>query len=181
MLSLTLFLSAGAAPQLLLGKVKVVSDPKADFSKYKTYQWFPPRVLTKTGIDEDHPAAAVLKELVAVPLAQRHMTELADGADLQIQAWVLSQTTPQVEALIVTAVPMAPGTYASIGDPIATIGRYNREGSLYLSFIDGRTKKGVWLGMATDSLPTKALSPDEIRGKLNKAVNAIFKKYPVKK
>ena len=178
---LTLVTLASISPQLAPAKVKAYPNPNADFARYKTYQWFPPRVLTKTGIDENHPEAPNLKAIIGRHLAQRGLNEVAEGGDLQIQAWVVSETSPQLEAVIISSVTVAPGSYMSIGDPIATIGRYNREGTLYLNLIDSQTKKSAWSAMATDSLPTRPLKPEEIRAKLEKAVAAIFKKYPAKK
>jgi hypothetical protein len=180
-LGLILLLMAGWTTTLSAGKVKVYPGPNVDIKAYRTYQWLPPRVLTKTGIVEDHPANAALKEAVGRELIQRGLGEVADGADLEIQAWVLTESVPQLEAVIVGAVMVQPGTYMAIGDPIATIGRYNRQGTLYLNLIDRKAKKSAWFAMATDSLPNRPLNPEQIRAKLNKAAAGIFKKYPVKK
>ena len=85
-------------PQLFAGKVKAYAGKDIDFSHYKTYEWFPPRVLTKAGVVEDHPANRILKEEVGRQLSQRGLNEVADGAELQIQIWVLTQSVPQIEA-----------------------------------------------------------------------------------
>jgi len=69
----------------------------------------------------------------------------------------------------------------TLGDPVATIGRYNRQGTLYLNLIDRLAKKSAWFAMVTDSLPNGTLNPEQIRAKLDKAAADIFKKYPVKK
>jgi hypothetical protein len=76
------------------------------------------------------------------------------------------------------AVIMAEGPGMMYGTPIATMGRYNKEGTLALNLIDSKTKKSAWFAMVTDSLPNKTLKPDEIRSKLDKAARNIFKKYP---
>src|SRR4051812_41200369 len=39
-------------------KLKTFNGANVDMSTYKTYQWMPPRVLTKTGIVEDDPNVA---------------------------------------------------------------------------------------------------------------------------
>ena len=176
MLGFTL-LAACLSPEARAAKVKVFPDPKAHFSDYKTYQWYPPKVMTRSGIDENHPAAPILMEVVGEQLKQKGLREVADGADLKIQAFVVTESSPQVEAVIINAVGVAPGTYMTLGT-FTTIGRYNREGSLYLNIIDSQTKKTAWFGMVTDSLPNGVMSPSEIRGKLNKASAALFKKYP---
>jgi Domain of unknown function (DUF4136) len=180
-LGLSLVISAGLTAILSAAKVTVYPAKGVDIDGYKTFQWLPPRVMTSLGIVEDHPANPVLKEAVGRELSARGLSEVADGADLQIQAWVTTESIPQLEAVIFAAVFVAPGTYATLGDPIATIGRYNRQGSLYLNLIDHRTNKSAWFAMVTDSLPNRSLKPEEIRSKLGKAASDIFKKYPVKK
>jgi Domain of unknown function (DUF4136) len=170
-LGLSLLISFGLTAPVFAGKVKAFTGENADFPRYKTYQWFPPRVLTKTGIVETHPANPVLKEVVGRQLLQKGLNEVADNADLQIQAWVLTESVPQLEAVI-----MAEGPGMIYGTPIATMGRYNHQGSLYLNLIDRRTKKSAWFAMTSDSLPR-----GELRAKLDKAATNIFKKYPKKK
>ena len=155
---------------------KVKTQGGKNLSQYATYQWFPPRVLTKVGLEENHVANPVLKEVVGRQLSERGLMELADGADLQIQAWVFTESVPQLEAIVYAIDPNM-----LYGAPIATVGRYNRQGTLFLNLIDRRTKKSAWIGMVTDSLPSGTLDPEQIRAELDKAAKNIFKKYPVKK
>jgi len=155
---------------------KVKTQGGKNLSQYETYQWFPPRVLTKVGLEENHVANPVLKEVVGRQLSERGLMELADGADLQIQAWVFTESVPQLEAIVYAIDPNM-----LYGAPIATVGRYNRQGTLFLNLIDRRTKKSAWIGMVTDSLPSGTLDPEQIRAELDKAAKNIFKKYPVKK
>jgi hypothetical protein len=91
-------------PPLNAAKVEAFRGKNADFARYKTYQWLPPRVMTKVGIDENNPANPILKEVVGRQLSQKGLNELADGADLQIQVWVLTESMPQIEAVIVASV-----------------------------------------------------------------------------
>ncbi len=161
-------------PSLRAAKVKTQGGK--NLSQYKSYQWLPPRVLTKLGLEENHVANPVLKEVVGRQLGERGLAELTEGADLQIQVWIFTESVPQIEALIYTIDP-----YMLYGAPIATVGRYNRQGTLFLNLIDRRTKKSAWIGMVTDSLPIGTLEPDQIRAQLDKAAKNLFKKYPVKK
>jgi hypothetical protein len=177
-LGLTLLLTTWS---VYAGEVKVFPGINVDINEYKTFQWLPPKVRTKTGIVEDHPANQVLKDVIVRQLVQRGLTELADGGDLQIQALVLTESVPQLEAVIFTGMAMLPGDYMMVGEPIATVGRYNRMGSLYINMIDWRAKKSAWFGMATEGLPNGTMKPEEVRSKLDKAATNIFKKYPVKK
>jgi hypothetical protein len=172
-LSSILLASACLISPLFAAKVKTQGGK--DMAQYKSYQWLPPRVLTKLGLEENHVANPAVKEVIGRQLSERGMTELADGADLQIQVWIFTESVPQLEAVIYAIDPSM-----LYGAPIATVGRYNRQGTLFLNLIDRRTKKSAWIGMVTDSLPTGTLEPDEIRAQLDKAAKNIFKKYPVK-
>jgi hypothetical protein len=170
-LSLTLLL----AQPIFAGEVKTQTARNADFSHYKTYQWFPPRVLTNVGEVENHPANPILKAIIGRQLAQKGLSELAEGADLQIQVTALTDTTPQLEAVVYAYFP---GDWSPT--QIASLGRYNRTGTLCLNLIDRRTKKSAWFAMATESLPTGSLNPEQIRAKVEAAVKSIFKKYPAR-
>ncbi len=154
----------------------------ADFARYKTFQWLPPRVMTAEGVVENHPANPILEAAVGSQLTQKGLTEVASGGDLQIQAWVLTEPVPQLVAIIVAAVSIDLTTkVVTVSDPVAAITRFNQQGSLYLNLIDSRTNKSAWFAMTSDSLPTGTLKPEQIKAKLNKAAVAIFKKYPAKK
>jgi hypothetical protein len=174
--SLAILISACLAQPILAGKVQAHIGLHVDLSQYKTYSWLRPRVLTKAGIDENNPVNPVLKEMVVRQLSLKGLSEVADGGDLMIQAYALTESTPQLEAVI-----MAEGPGMDYGTPIATMGRYNRQGTLALNLIDRRTKKYAWFAMVTDSIPTGTLKPAEIRTRLEKAATELFKKYPVKK
>lgn len=178
-LILMLIVSACLLPPPVAGKVSAFPNPKADFARYKTYQWLPPRIVTKVGIDENHPANPVLKEIVGQQLSLKGLNELTDGADLQIQVWVLTETVPQIEAMIVSSVSIeVSNSVVTVTNASTSINRYNRKGTLYLNLIDRRTMKSAWFAMVSDSLPMGTLKPDVIRKKLDKAAMDLFKKYP---
>jgi hypothetical protein len=154
------------------GKVQSWVGKDADFSRYKTYEWLPVRVLTKTGVVEnDQTAAPLIRAAVNRQLALIGLKEVEKGGDLQVSAGALSESIPQVEALIM---PMgADGLdYAT---PIATIGRYNKEGTLVVNLLIGGTKKFAWLGIAKESIDNK---PGSGLKKIDKAAANMFKKYP---
>ena len=155
------------------GKVKTFVGTHADFSSYKTYEWLPPKVLTKTGVVEDDPVIApVIKAAVNRELTARGLKEVATGADLQIVTCALNTFVPQLEAYIF---PVGLYDYPS---PIAAMGRYNREGTLVINLIDTRTKKSAWAGMVTESIANK---PGAGAKKIPKATENMFRKFPVKK
>jgi hypothetical protein len=154
------------------GKVQTWTGKNADFSRYKTYEWLPVRVLTKAGVVEnDETAAPLIKAAVNKQLALQGLKEVEKGGDLQVSAGALAESIPQVEALIL---PM--GAYGlDYATPIATIGRYNKEGTLVVNLIIGGTKNFAWLGIAKESVDNK---PGAGLKKIDKAATAMFKKYP---
>jgi hypothetical protein len=156
------------------GQVKVFVSESADFASFKTYQWFPTKVLTKSGIVENDPVLTpIIKSAIDRELRAKGLTEVADGGDLQVATCVLDTYIPQLEMYIF---PM--GVPYDYPTPLAAMGRYNREGSLIVNLIDSRSKKSAWTGMATESLKDK---PGGGAAKIPTAAAKLFKKYPVKK
>jgi len=153
------------------GKVQTWAGKDADFSRYKTYQWLPPKVLTKTGVVEnDRDIAPLIKEAVNRELAQKGLKEVAEGGDLQVSTLALAESIPQLEAVIF------PGNIAlDYATPVATMGRYNREGTLVVNLIDAKTNKSAWFGMAKETIDNK---PGAGKKKIAPAAAKLFKKYP---
>jgi hypothetical protein len=157
-------------------KIKTYVGANIDLSTYKTYQWLPPRVLTNTGIVENDPTVApAIKAAVNRELKARGMTEVEQGGELLVSSGALTSYFPQLEALIFPGVIAAHETF---GNPIATMGRYNKEGTLAVNLIDARTNKSAWAGLITDSIDDK---PGSGVKKLPKAAANLFGKYPIKK
>ena len=171
---LVLFASVSA---LCVAEVKSFPSTQVDFAQYKTYQWLPPRILTKAGIVENEPTVSPLIErAVKKELAQIGLTEVQQGADVQIATGALTESVPQLEAVFFGPLDAGPGTVWG-GEPIATMGRYNKQGSLILNMIDTRTNKSAWVAIATRALG----KPSHNEKNISKAAADIFKKYPSKK
>jgi len=156
------------------GKVQSWIGDDADFSRYKTYQWLPVRVLTKTGvIEDDEDAAPLIRKAVNRQLVLKGLIEVTEAGDLQISAVALSESIPQLEAVIL------PTGFASLdyAQPIAAMGRYNREGTLAINLIITGTRKSAWFGLAKESIDNK---PGAGLKKIDKAAANLFKKYPGK-
>ena len=157
------------------GKVKTQVAPRADMTQYRTYEWLPTRVLRNTGLVENDPIfTPLIKDAINRELMQRGLKEVAQGGDLQISAGVTTHAVPQLEAVWMSA--GSQGLYYAT--PIATMGRYNRKGSLIINLIDSKTKTSAWAGVAEENL-------NDIKGsgqaKISEAAGNLFKKYPVKK
>jgi Domain of unknown function (DUF4136) len=157
------------------GKVRAFSAPNADLSQYKTYQWLPTRALTNTGIVEDDPVLTpLIKEAVNRELTRLGLIEVAGGGDLPVATGLTKHASPQVEAVVLAS--GAEGMYYAT--PIATIGRYNRKGSLIVNLIDSKTKTSAWAGIAEEDLSDMKGAGQK---KIGKAAVNLFKKYPEKK
>lgn len=156
------------------GKVKAFANPKSDFTTYQTYQWLPVKALGKMGVVEDDPAVApVIRDAMNRELTARGLREVKEGGDLQVSAIVLTVAVPQLEAVIFPGnVPL------DFATPIATMGRWNREGTLAVNLIDSKTKNWAWAAMITESINTK---PGSNLGKIPGAAGKLFSKYPAKK
>ena len=162
------------APRVHAGNVRTNLAAGIDMRQYKTYQWLPTRVLTGTGVVENDPVLTpLIKDAVNRELKGRGLTEVATDGDLQVATGITTHAVPQVEAVLFAGPQDL--TYAT---PIATIGRYNRKGSLIVNLIDSKTKKSAWAGLAEEDLA-------DVQGagqkKIGKAAGSLFKKYPVKK
>ena len=174
---LILLISGITLQPALAGDVKAQTGVKANFAKYRTYSWFPPKVLTKAGVVEDHPSNPVLQEIIDREMEKLGLSKTAGDADLMVQTLVLTESTPQLEAVLMSL----GNSWSYPGETIATMGRYNRKGTLYVNLVDRESKTSAWSAKATESLPDKGLSPDKLRSKLSEAAEKMFRKYPAKK
>ena len=154
------------------GKVDVAQTPGTDLHQFKTFQMLSTRVLTKKGILENDPdVSPFINSSVRKALGSKGLIEIPDGANLQVSAGAFATVTPQVEAALFDLGGMG----ASWGtSPIAIIGRYNKEGTVFVNLIDPRTKKSVWIGLASRALGR----PSTMGREIERAIQAMFRKYP---
>lgn len=173
-----LLLVAALGADLCFGKVKVQADKNIDLSRYKTYEWYPPRVLTKKGILDDDPTVApLIRAAVNRELTRRNLSEVSSGGDLRISSWALSESIPNIDALIYPGGALPAGSMIDpVQAPIASMGRYNKQGTILINLIDAATKKSAWAGLSTSSYS----DVNNLGGTIDKAVANIFKKYPIK-
>jgi hypothetical protein len=157
------------------GKVRAFAGKGVDLSQYKTYHWLPTRALTNTGLVENDPVLTpLLREAVNKELTRVGLVEVADGGDLQVATGLTKHASPQIEAVVLAS--GAQGMYYAT--PIATMGRYNRKGSLIVNLIDSKTKTSAWAGIAEEDLNDMEGAGQK---KIGKAAANLFRKYPAKK
>jgi hypothetical protein len=159
---------------LFARKVKTFAGEHATFEAYKTYRWLPVKTLGPSGIVENDPdVAPAIRAAVNHEMAGRGLTEVQEGGDLEVATFATTSFFPQLEAVIF------PGNLQmDFATPIATMGRYNKEGTLAINLIDAHTMKSAWAGLVTDSIDNK---PGSGKKKIPGAAAALFNKYPAKK
>jgi hypothetical protein len=166
-----LVLASAITPSATAGEVKAGAARGVDLSRYKTFQILPVRVLTKKGIVEDDPVVSpVIAAALRRELTEKGLTEVSASPDLQVLPGALQTVFPSIDFLF----------YNFAGDaewgtsPVVTIGRYNKEGTVFVNLVDPRDDKSVWLGFAKRALG----KPSSLKGDIDKAADALFKKYP---
>ena len=156
-------------------KVKVGSDPAADFSKFKTYSW--DQGMLANPIIRQHIITAVDREM-----AVKGLQKVETDPDL-----IVTTLTATESDLTVTNPSWAP-SLNSIATGIPSSGQAwpVTKGTLLIEMSDARTKNGVWRGTATHTLENGP-SGDRVRDAktvekpINKAVQKMFKQFPPKK
>ena len=165
LLVVSLALPAGAA------SYKANIDPKADLKQYKTFSWFPVRVLGKQGvIESDDHWIPMLTGIVREQLLAKGLTEVKEGGDMMVAVYGLRDASAQLEAILYPG-----GVNWGIGWPTATLSRYNYSGTLAIALTDTKTKKALWLGIGNDSLKSDM---SDVEKKAKKAAAKLFEKYP---
>jgi hypothetical protein len=156
-------------------RVKVGSDPAADFTKYKTYTW-----------DQGMMANPVIKQhiMTAVDsaLSAKGIQKVEADPDLILTALVSTESdltmtnpswTPTLNS-IATGIPASGQSWAVT------------KGTLVIDISDAKTKNGVWRGTATHTLengPTgdRVRDAKTVEKPINKAVQKMFKQFPPSK
>jgi|SRR6185437_1613515 len=154
-------------------KVKVSSNPAANFSKYKTYAWDQgtlPNPLIKqyivTAVDRELTAKGLRKVESEPDLVITTLTATMSDLTMTNPSWL-----PQLNS-INTGIPSTSTPW-----PVT-------KGTLVIDISDGKTKDGVWRGVASHTLengPTgdRVHDAKQVEKPINKAVQKMFKKFPV--
>ena len=158
------------APPVAAGEVKAGAAKGVDLSRYKTFQILAVRILTKKGIVEDDPVLSpVIAAALRRELTEKGLTEVAASPDLQVLPGALQTVFPSIDAVFYNFVGDA-----DWGTSAVVVGRYNKEGTLFVNLVDPRDDKSVWLGFAKRAVG----KPSSLKGDIDKAADALFKKYP---
>ena len=146
-------------------KVTVDSDPAAPFATYKTYAWIQ-GTPAPNPLNEDRLHAAVDAHLAARGLGMN-----TTAPDVFVTTHV---TTKERKELVVSG--FGYGAWWGGGYSTTSVENYV-DGTLVLDLYDAMTKKMVWRGVATATASSK---PAKNAKKMNKALDEMFEKFPVR-
>jgi len=153
-------------------KVKIISDPAADFSRYKTYAW--DKGMLSNPFVKQHIVTAVDSAMGA-----RGLQKVETEPDLIVSALASTESD-----LTITNPSWAPALNSiATGIPSSSQAWPVTKGTLVISISDAKTKNGVWRGTATHTLehgPTgdRVRDAKTVEKPINKAVQKMFKKFP---
>ena len=164
-------------------KVNTEYDPTAPYPSYKTYAWLaaqpgpeqaPP---VRNPIVQAQIQAAVDRELKAKGFT---LTSLDTNPDLLVTVHGWAQNRIEVNNYgygytgVYTYGPYRPAM------PVSSIEVQNyTDGTMLLDFVDGKTKKLVWRGTASDTFSNP--TPDVVKRTVDEAVRQLMQAYPPKK
>jgi len=155
-------------------KVKVTSDPNANFSQYKTYAW--DQGMFSNPMIKQHIIAAV-----DAAMAAKGFQKVAQEGDLIVSALASTESD-----LTMTNPSWHPSLNSiATGIPASSQAWPVTKGTLVVDLSDGKTKNAVWRGTATDTLehgPTgdRLRDAKTVEKPIRKAVEKMFKKFPPK-
>ncbi len=158
-------------------------DQKADFAKFKTYQW----VTIKDGEPLDELTTRMIVQAIETQLAAKGLKKVESGdADLLVGYQVAVSKEKEVTTFG-TGYRTGPGWggrwyggYGAYGGGVSTTTSTTiLIGSLALDMYDSAAKTLVWRGLASKQIDTKA-SPEKRQKNLDKGMAKLLKSFPPK-
>ena len=158
-------------------------DHKADFSKYRTFAWGKSEVDVSNPVYESDLIAKRIQATVEEELAKRGVVETNTNPDFIVKYHTYTEEKKRTQSVY----PYRYGFYPYGFFPFAFGWRYPyymatpsevteyTEGTLILDMIDNRTGDLVWRGSVSGNVEDTA----RLKKQVEKAVQAIMKKYPV--
>lgn len=151
-------------------------DHSASFDQYRTYLLAP-----DTGKIALSPSTETsLRDALNAAMASRGISELSEGADLHVVRHISTQEKVAVNQSSdwgYYGVPYRYGRYgmwATAPRTYTNVSQYT-EGTLILDFVDARTHKLVFRGVATGTISDSQTNAENIR----EAVEKMMEKFPV--
>jgi hypothetical protein len=144
--------------------IKTDYDHHVNFSQYKTYSWG--KIETSNPLWDER-----IKEAVNRELARKGWTEVPSDGDVTIMAISTTHERPTLR----TFYDAFPGwRWGGFGESTTYVENYE-VGTLVIDMFDSRSKKLMWRGSASDTLPDK---PEKAMKDLEKSVDKMFGHFP---
>ena len=153
--------------------VTVDHDPSADFSRYHTYFWAQEPAITNPLIKQR------VIDGINARMAAKGFTQQSGNGDVALVGNVAT-TEKQTLDTMYTGTGMygwgwGPGWgYGGVGSATTRVNTY-LVGTLVLDMFDASTKKAVWRGVASGTIPDK---PEQKDAAVNSALDKMFASYP---
>lgn len=151
-------------------------DKNADFNKYKTYA-FDEQVdqLKVNQLDKNRVISAIENEMSARGYTKSDAPDMLVGIHTRVEQEESATATTTGAGMY--GGPWRYGFGGGFTTTNVDINKYD-VGTLFINVIDGGSKEIVWQGRGTKTL-AENVSPEKKEERINAAVAAIFKKYPV--
>ncbi|HSE30871.1 MAG TPA: DUF4136 domain-containing protein [Pyrinomonadaceae bacterium] len=154
-------------------KVQVGADRTVNLAKYKTYSW-------ASGGAANPLINQMIVNAVDREMALKGLTKVELNGDINVVVWAATESDLHI------SYPSWHPSMNSIATGVVSGSQQwpVTKGTLVVDMLDANTKNSVWRGQATDTLdhgPTGNMQKDakSVEKKIKKAVEKMFKKFPV--
>jgi hypothetical protein len=169
-----LLIVLAAAVAVQAQKVKVLADPSADLTKYKSYQWDKPLPPGNPLVQQ------TILDSIDQAMAAKGLKKLDDGADVTVVYFTATNADIQIGY---PSWSHAMGSGVSTGMAVGTQTWPVHKGTLVVDLVDGKSKSSVWRGTAQQILkdgPSGNITQDakKVESPIRKSVEKMFKQFP---
>ena len=162
-------------------RVRTDHDPTADFSQYRTWSYYSPIAMEASGYSTW--ISERIKDNVRKEMEARGYRYVESSPDLQVNFQGVVQDKTDVWTMPRSDVQWFYSyrhrSYVAL--PVwydeTQVSRY-REGTLTIDLVDGKRNRMVWTAAASAPVPGKKMPPEKRMAELDRAIAAIFAKYP---
>ncbi len=163
-----------AAGVIQAQKVKVIADPNADLTHYKSYQWDKPLPPGNPLVQQ------TVIESIDQAMAAKGLTKVTDGADVTVVYFTATNADVQIGY---PSWSHAMGSGDMSGIAVGSQSWPVHKGTLVVDLVDGKTKNSVWRGSATQILkdgPSGSITKDakKVEQPIRKSIEKMFKQFP---
>jgi hypothetical protein len=146
-------------------------DRDADFSRYRTFQWYDPPQEDPQNIRQAQQRSPLedkrIKSVVNGHLTKKGLGLVDKNADLFVAYYTSAEAGTDISS----------SGYGYGFSGTTTVRNYE-QGTFILDLIDAGTQQLVWRGTAEGAFDEKKMSPEYIDSKIKEAIEKLMKNYP---